>query len=243
MNNPTMLPTPGDSNNSSGDRLIQGIIARWDAERGWHDRDGLPLPSPMIVLGTTQAIQRFRDKQCIKTITTKPLPDVDELNAAVPKTEWELGLSGQPREPYQLFFVVYLLNPIDAQVYTYLNSTTGAEIAVERLASKIRNMRLLRGAPVSPVVTLGEAPMKTSFGLKSRPDFVITDWQVLGGTPDIQGPQAPLQISDSSKEPVAPEQPAEPEPARTKRGAVKNTSAKPAETKTADLPNDDLSGI
>jgi hypothetical protein len=228
-----------------GDRLIQGIIIKWDAEQGWHDRDGLDVPSPLIVLATTTAIQRFQNKQLIETITTRPLPNIADLNASVPVNEWEPDLTGRPRPPYALFYVLYLLNEIDAQMFTYLNSTTGAEIAIQRLSSRICNMRLLRGAKVNPVVTLGEGPMKTKFGTKLRPELIITDWRTFGGGTSIQGPAPVPQLTSGAS--VVPETTPKPEPApepvRTKRGVVKNTKPKPAVVKTAELPRDDLNNI
>jgi hypothetical protein len=43
-------------------------------------------------------------------------------------------------------------------------------------------MRMLRGSRVVPLVTLGAAQMKTKFGVKQRPDFVIVDWRDFGVT-------------------------------------------------------------
>jgi hypothetical protein len=74
---------------------------------------------------------RWRDQQPVETITERPdqpLPDVDKLNAKIPKKQWELGLDGQPRPPWQLEFVVYLMNPETADLWTFINSTTGARI-------------------------------------------------------------------------------------------------------------------
>src|SRR5262249_42867861 len=129
----------------------------------------------------------------------EPLPDLDNLNSAVPIKHWEIGLDGKPRPPWQLNFVAYLLDPQTGALYTFLNSTVGARIAVERLQERVRCMRLLRGADVVPLVELGNKPMQTQFGQKLRPEFKIIDWRDFGGgTPPKQmgGPVAPVTPSE-----------------------------------------------
>ena len=41
-------------------------------------------------------------------------------------------------------------------------------------------MRMVRGARVMPLVNLGERPMKTKFGMKTRSHFEIVDWKTPG---------------------------------------------------------------
>jgi hypothetical protein len=47
-----------------------------------------------------------------------------------------------------------LLNIDTADTYTYLNYTTGARIAVERLADRFKWMKTIRGSNVVPIVKL-----------------------------------------------------------------------------------------
>lgn len=173
-------------------RLIQGVIAKCVDGR-WADSDGLPLPAELFVVGTTRALQCWKDQYPVNTIIEQPdqpLPDVEELNAKIPQNEWELGLDKKPRPPWQLNYVVYLLNPNTADTYTFLNSTTGARIAVERLDDKFRWMRRMRGLGVVPIVQLDSRPMKTQAGPKIRPEFTILEWREIGGGED-KPPQLP----------------------------------------------------
>jgi hypothetical protein len=172
--------------NSAGDRLIQGEILRF-ADSKWSTKEGSPLASDLALLavGTTRALQRWEARLPVETIVEKAgkrLPDLDELNAAIPEKQWELGLDGKPKAPWVLQSVVYLLNPVDAATFTYLNSTAGTRIAVERLAEKVSRMRMLRGSRVLPVVTLDSKLMKTKFGVKARPEFTVIDWRDFGVT-------------------------------------------------------------
>ena len=193
-------------------RLIRGVILKCNDGR-WLDGDGLSPPPEMLVIGTTKGLQCWgRDNDLLDVVVEtpgEPLPDVDELNAQIPQNEWGKDLSGNPRKPWQLNHVVYLIDPVSASTYTYLNSTTGARIAVERLAERIQNMRFMRGNAVAPIVRLDSRPMKTSFGTKQRPEFTIIEWRDLSGdgpTPVMLehkgGGDAALQIEH---QPAAPE--------------------------------------
>jgi hypothetical protein len=91
------------------------------------------------------------------------------LNAETPKDQWRQGLSGL-QGPWQAQQVVYLLNPASMETYSFPTSTVGGFISIRDLADKIKVMRRFRG-PISPVVTLGDALMKTRFGERRRPAF------------------------------------------------------------------------
>jgi hypothetical protein len=81
-------------------------------------------------------------------------------------------------------------------MYTYLNSTVGAHIAVRRLSDQVQAMQHLRGANVAPIVTLGSKQMKTKYGDRLRPHFEIVEWRELNGggsqsaPPQIEPPKA-----------------------------------------------------
>src|SRR5262249_23237889 len=106
---------------------------------------------------------------------TIPLPDADELNKQIPVGEWEKGLDGKPRPPWGLYFAIYLISPEDGATYTFINCTMGARIAYERLADRIQNMRMMRGADMVALIALDTRMMKTRYGQKQRPDFKIID--------------------------------------------------------------------
>jgi hypothetical protein len=182
---------------ANGARVIRGTIAKWDAENGWHTRDGEAVPSPVFALGTGRVIQRWKGKELIEEITEAPLPNVKELNAAIPQAEWEPDLNGKPRPPYALYAIVYLLNPVDAGVFTHINSTAGTHIAAEKLEERMQYMQMMRGANVKPLVTLGQAPMRTRFGVKSRPSFDVVkdEWREFGGGGMLPAPPPAPQLT------------------------------------------------
>ena len=161
-------------------RFIRGQILRWSDTSGWSDRDGLRPPDLLLVLACNEALQRWKGKKA-ENIMDKPLPDPNELNAAIPITEWEPGIDSKPRPPWAHMAMVYLIDPATAGVFTYLNSTVGAHIAWDVLREKVKTMRALRGERVLPLVRLSTRPMKTKVGMKTRPEFEIIGWRLLGG--------------------------------------------------------------
>jgi len=201
-NLPAVINDDGFDDGGFEDRLIKGSILR-AVDGMWSSRDGDDPPSALIALSTTEALQRWEDQKPAETIIKQggqALPDVDALNAKIPKKKWEPGLDGAPRTPWVKRYVVYLLDPRDASLFTFLNSTAGARIAVRELKDKVSMMRALRGAHVVPLVELSAKPMKTQFGVKQRPFFKIIDWRNLSG--ETPAPQA----IGSSVEPVSTEE-------------------------------------
>jgi hypothetical protein len=180
-NLPTTISNDFGDEVGDSDRLIQGTKVSC-VDGVWTASDGSELPPEPIVISTTTAVQQWEDGYPITTIKKepgKPLPDVDELNAKISQKKWEPGLNGTPRAPWERVEVVYLLNPQDASVFTFISSTAGARIAVRRLRDRVTLMRRLRGNAVVPIVKLDSKPMKTKYGQKLRPEFTILDWRTL----------------------------------------------------------------
>jgi len=163
------------------DRILVGMQANWSAETKWVDRDGLPIPqTPKLVLGMRTFLRRWLEKKPLDIIE-HPLPNIDELNASVPKP-WPIGLSGQEEPPYALYYAVHFCDPATGALYTFVNKTYGSKIAYERLEEQVAVTRALRGANVFPVVLLDQVPMKTvNFGMKSRPNFNVIEFKVPPG--------------------------------------------------------------
>jgi hypothetical protein len=188
-------------------RVIHGVLVRCN-DGVWQDRDGIPVPpgTKLLVVGVTRVIQCWQDQEPTDTIFEEPgedLPDVDELNAAIPQSEWELGFDGQPKAPWQLQQVVYMIDVSDAQKFTFASGTIGARIAAENLKDRMLSMKILRGADVVPLVELTNKPMKTRYGSKLRPDFRVVDWRELseGSAPkQVEHKPAGKPVSEPTRE-------------------------------------------
>jgi hypothetical protein len=52
---------------------LRGYTAKWDKEKNWHDgSDGLPLPSPLLVIGTDTLLVRWHPQ--VKKFVTSRYP-------------------------------------------------------------------------------------------------------------------------------------------------------------------------
>jgi hypothetical protein len=209
----------GFSGSFSSDRTIKGTQRVGNDAQHWRDRDGQKAPAQLLVVGVDAILQRWLEG-LPQVIRDKPLPNPDDLNAAIPVSEWEIGIDGQKRPPWADTAVVYFIDPNTGAFYTFVSSTKGGRIAVEHLRESVEGMGMLRGGRVLPLVTLGERPMKTRFGTKSRPHFEIVDWKE-AGVP-VLGEEAPkAALPPASKLEADLSQTAAPalqsEPAKAKR--------------------------
>jgi hypothetical protein len=197
-------------NEDDGDRLIRGSLLKF-VDGVWSTRDGEPIPNLLLVMQITRGLQKWEDGLPVETIMQKPgeqLPDVDDLNAAIPQDQWEKGLTGEPRPPWQLNYVVYLVDPATASTFTFSNSTTGARVGTAKLRERIEMMQTLRGMGVAAMVRLDKRPMPTKYGTKQRPEFVIEKWVTTAGNGDslliehkpVTAPPAPVQEPTISEE-------------------------------------------
>jgi hypothetical protein len=192
-------------------RATRGTPARWDETKGWTDRDGLPLPDTMLVIGYTTILRRWKEHKP-EDKTEHPLPDPDELNAVIPVAEWEIGRDGTPQKPWKLTYLVYLVDFKTGSLFTYANSTYGAMLAYTNLEEQIAVMRMLGGEHVFPIVHLEKRPMPTAYGMKSRPHLHPIDWRSPGGfqsvlqtpTPQISGPSTTTPPVSTPTTPATP---------------------------------------
>jgi hypothetical protein len=141
MSQSVSVPPASDSGLPISDKVRRGVDAKFTDH--WHDRDGIDLPSPVLVVGTGTALERWEDKRP-SYITAKPLPNPDDLNATIPKSQWETGLNGQPEPPWKKIYVFYFVDPISGSLYTYKNSTWGTQQMFDQLMEQMQVIRMLR---------------------------------------------------------------------------------------------------
>jgi hypothetical protein len=185
-----------DGDDGYDDQPIKGPILKCVDGR-WSVRDGTDLKDgePFLCRGTAVGNQRFIDNvsELILKQPGQPLDDPEDLNREIPKDEWEEGLDGKPRPPWQRVYLVYLIRKHDASDMTFINGTSGARIAFNKLTSQIHNKRVLWGVDVAPIVKLSSKPMRTGFGTKMRPDFEIIEFREIrgggGSAPQIEPPK------------------------------------------------------
>jgi hypothetical protein len=161
----------------TSDRMIVGDLIKYTSDNGWTE-NGPPVESnkKLAAVAVNKVLQRWQEERVVETIAQKPLPDPDDMNLAIPQSEWEEGPDGKPRPPWQLAFIVYLLDIGTCEKLTFVSATIGAKIAVSALQDRVAWMRKLRGSDVVPQVELSFRPMSTRFGMRKRPDFKIVGW-------------------------------------------------------------------
>jgi hypothetical protein len=128
MNNLPQVPNNSFCGDFAPPEQLRGYTAKWDKEKNWHDgSDGLPLPSPLLVIGTDTLLVRWHPQR--EEIRDKPLPSAAMLNSAIPRSEWREGLNGEPEPPWKLNYEIRMIDPVGGKLYTYCNSTFGGSAA------------------------------------------------------------------------------------------------------------------
>jgi hypothetical protein len=191
------------------ERIIQGeqlkcVDGRWHLRNDSKDLTG----SELLYSSSYTVLQHWIDDKHVEY--KLELEEQDDLNDLIPRGQWRLGLNGKPRTPWEVAYIVYLLDQ-NAGVLTFINTTWGAQQAWNDLHDKVARMQALKGAEVRPMVRLESRPMKTDFGTKQRPHFEIVDasWrdyskpaQLIDVTPEA----APQLAGTTVKEPSTREE-------------------------------------
>jgi hypothetical protein len=197
--------------------VTRRVRCSWDDVKGWRDQDGLPMPSPLIVMGIGKLLKRFHPEY--DEIRTRPLPDSDVLNAAIPMPEWRI-YNDKPDPPWKLFYEIVMLDPATGNVYIHANSTYGARDNYDLLHGAVQSTRIVRGVRVYPIVALERRPN----GRKERPHTQIIDWReapnndprllAAPSTPQLAAPTPAITAEAATATPSTPVE--TPAPAATK---------------------------
>jgi hypothetical protein len=195
-------------------RFIQpGSIILKCVDGRWQDRDELPVAGEMLVTRTAHGLQCFKNGEMLGELLDRPGKrwtkyDAEELNAKIPEEEWGVGFNNEPQAPWRETWAVYLTDANSASEYTFINSTRGAAIAVERLERRMEITCALKGANIRPRVKLESRPMPIKrLGItKQRPEFTIVEWIDLTGDGEVLlgRKQGPLQIEHTPPTTVQP---------------------------------------
>jgi hypothetical protein len=202
---------------------------KWTASEGWHDQDGLPPPEILVLVKLSSFLQRWTkvdDRNVATTITEHPLPDINELNEAIPKAEWPVGRKGEKEPPFKHYCGFKLVNPVAGTQYFYANSTAGAQLLYDDMDESVSTVRALRGDRCFPVVKLGQTSWTSKkWGSVLRPHFEILQWKVLGGGNGGDQVPAPAPAPQLTGPVLEPTPEVKPEPTAT------STSTQPRQPK------------
>jgi hypothetical protein len=169
----------------------------WQGD-GLKNKDGVwsindivqPRGTLMLVPFAFRAIQHieesgiFHDDNMIEILPDQPLPDDDQLaewNASVPKSQWQDGHNG-PREPWRKCWGAYFINPLDCSLSTFLNTTQGSRVCINRLKSQIERMSAMQGKTLGAVVELSDRVVSKEFK-KIGPSSNVVGWFEIANAP------------------------------------------------------------
>lgn len=175
----------------------------------WSTKTGAEVPDvPLVVVGQEIVDTRWEDHgpaEYRRGSDGALLPSIEEANDAIPKQFWRPGPNGVGLVgPWSKQFYVWLFNPANGAMYTFANSTVGAERAFTELRNATVWTGRYRQQDLAAVVRLSDAPMPTRHGAKRRPAFEIVEFIVrwagdsnkmvippTGPTPQLSGPVQP----------------------------------------------------
>jgi hypothetical protein len=169
-------------NEEISERAIIGQSVSFGNDGKWRLRDNSELTKSLIVANCRRVLTKWgKEKRPVETIFLKAgekIPDLEKRNEETPKSEWIEGYDHKPKGPWQAQHVVYMVDPVSIDQYTYPTATIGGGIAVRELIDRILWMRRFKGNAVYPVVQLATRPMSIQRGTttRPRPHFEIVSW-------------------------------------------------------------------
>jgi hypothetical protein len=163
-------------------RAIVGQSVSFGNDGKFRLRDKTELTKPLIVANCRRVLTKWgKEKRPVETVFLKAgekIPDLEKRNAETPRSEWIEGFNHEPKGPWQAQHVVYMVDPVSIDQYTYPTATVGGGIAVRELIDRILWMRRFKGNAVYPIVQLTTRSMSIQRGTatRPRPHFEIVNW-------------------------------------------------------------------
>jgi hypothetical protein len=200
----------GDDQQQGGS-IIQGTLTKFTNEAEWVTGNGDPMSheQELIVIDLLRIVQKWIDQKPVETIIVPPgekFPNVKAMNEKCPKSEWRENLNREMVGPWQMQYVVYLIDAITLDKFTYPTSTIGGGMCCRAIAEKVAWMRKYKGPKVSAVITLSDTFMRTKYGGSSggrqRPHFNVVRWIGFdggGGGDALPAPKPALEGGAAAK--------------------------------------------
>jgi hypothetical protein len=135
-----------------GKRMWQeGSVKCKDGVWAWND---VAQPQGLLVMVpfAFRAVEHIEAGGIIQTdnmveLPGAPLPSAEQLaerNAQIPKSHWQVDQNGEEQEPFRFCWGSYIINPANAALATFVNSTNGQMVCIETLKGQIERMSGLR---------------------------------------------------------------------------------------------------
>jgi hypothetical protein len=190
-------------------RMIQGTRLTFSNDSRWMTAENIELDPQLklIVVELVRVVNKWPLQagpplDSIVIGPGQPWPNLKTWNENCPQSEWRPNpyKPGELRGPWEAQRLLYLLDPVTLDTYTYTTTTLGGTRALHELARKITWMQRYRQAGVRPVVQLAKIWMPTRFGGRLRPHLQIVDWVAPGGgTVEIEPARARPLLTTGEK--------------------------------------------
>jgi hypothetical protein len=203
-----------DEDEAVSQRMILGTRIKFANDAKWTNAQGDELDPQLhlIVVEMKRVVNKWPVNlgppiDTMEVAPGRPWPNIKQLNDACPQSEWRTDFNGNPKGPYEPQRLLYLLDPVTLDKYTYPTNTIGGTRALSELADKIAWAQKYRGPGVRPLVHLSSIWMPTKYSGRMRPHFVVLpDWILPDGgsgalvhkpSPQISGPAGATAASPS----------------------------------------------
>ena len=158
--------------------FIAGRILKFSEGRYRLDKEDFnPGSTELVATGMFTVWVRWQDRKPIEHKVTPDggcHPDREELGD-LDEERWELGLNGEPNDPWKDTRYLRFIDRKNGAEYTFITDALGGLRAVADLKGQIANIRSAHPG-ARAVVQLGSTSWKTRFGMKLRPQFHVVDW-------------------------------------------------------------------
>jgi hypothetical protein len=184
---PNTLPTPYEEEADALLEATQGREKLLKFVKGKYKirDDEVPLGTQYVVHANqlTYCWIKFRDKQVVeprlhgKAAEKWVPPEREELDDN-DKSKWEIGLDGEPKDPWVFQHLLPFENLETGEVLIFATSSNGGQIATEELVREYARRLKRKGSRALPIVKLASTTFTSKkYGEVLRPDFVVDGWE------------------------------------------------------------------
>jgi hypothetical protein len=175
-----ILPNDGfdvQENTSSSSSIVGTMMKFTEGQYRINKDQTVPIGTRLVAKTVVTAWVHWVDQKPVEHRVTQPgqshplrvdLPDQDE-------TAWPPGLNQEPSDPWRDTRYLHLIDQKTGADYTFVTDGVGGRQGIADLKSAIANVRNAHPAAL-PIIALGSVPMKTKFGIRSRPQFNVVEW-------------------------------------------------------------------
>jgi hypothetical protein len=154
----------GEEDRAPSNRVIQGTLVKFTNEYTWTTPEGEELPPDLelVVVDIGRVVQKWKDGNPVETVVLAPgekFPNIEKLNAQVPRSEWAEGPNGKPRGPYQAQHLVYMVDLKTMTKFTFATAPQAVTLLFVRIWSNV--LAICASSAASTSTRLSRSPTRS----------------------------------------------------------------------------------